>query len=146
MDSNFLFGATADHGAGIFELDQGAKGSGGSKKLSYDEAMALAADDAATLVTRLNEHYRRPQLHKDVTWCGRMRWRWAVQDQHGEVYATGRTLTQGGAWRKAHRAYVAVLTAQKLAGDGSAAYAMDPACQHYVPFAKPCEPCGRAEA
>lgn len=68
MDSHFLFGATADHSAGIFELDQGAKGHGGSKKLSYDEAMALAADDAAT---------------------------------------------QGGAWRKAHRAYVAALDAQK---------------------------------
>lgn len=138
----------------LFVLDRTAKLHGGSRMLTPEEALELAATDAAAAVARIREHEARVVLVKRVEWRGfTSGWQWWVEaqrvgcEEHGDVVVRPRrAFTKRGGWRKAHRAYVAELIRQKLAGSGSAAYAMDPACQHYVPFARACKPCGRAEA
>lgn len=137
-DRDFLFGATADM---VYELDRTAATNGGSRKLSYEQAMALAEHDAAQLVKRLRDDAARPQLVKDMPVRKGLFCRSKVVDQHGKTYASVRTLTMWGNWRRLDRAYNREHNNERVRQLASAAYAADPTCQHYVPFGVECDQC-----
>lgn len=149
-DRDFLFGVTADM---VYEIDRTAANNGGSRKLTAEEAIKLCEVDAAQAVKRLRDDAARPQLVKRVEWRGFAHWEWWVEteragdEQYGEV-VTGpsQAFTERGAWKKAHRAYVAALTALTPRGEGSAAYAAEPMCQCGIPFTRGCKTCKRADS
>jgi hypothetical protein len=109
---------------------------------TWDEAVDLARRDREQLSKRLF----RPSPAKRVRWRGLAHWSWWIEDEGTDTVHEGphRAFTERGARRKADRALIAVRTEQLLSGAGSAGYAADSACQHGMPFAGRCKPCGRA--
>jgi hypothetical protein len=134
-DRDFLFGATADM---VYELDRTAANNGGSRKLTAEEAIKLCEVDSAQAVKRLRDDAARPQLEKQLPVRKGLFCRSKVVDQHGKVYASVRTLTMWGNWRRLQRAYNDERVRQMT---GGTAYAAEPTCQHYVPFGVECGQC-----
>lgn len=77
--------------------------------LSWEEACAQAAEDAAKLAARLREDDARARLHLTEKWDGWLSgWRGRVTDtSHGQVLAEVHGWTKRAMYRRRYRAYLA---------------------------------------
>jgi hypothetical protein len=88
--------------------------------LSWEEAVAQAAEDAAKLTARLRAEEARTRLSLRERYCGWLGgWDWRVVDEStGETKARGHAFTERGMHRRRYAAYLRVL--DEIAQDGAA--------------------------
>lgn len=81
--------------------------------LTWEEAVAQAARDAAVLAARLRAEQARMRLSLRERYCGLLSgWDWRVVDEStGETLARGHALTERAMHRRRYRAYLRLLDA-----------------------------------